>query len=506
MLADDAPDALDAAPPTHPWEGEEAPVRREGKIQAARLDEHAVTVVRRLQRSGHEAYLVGGCVRDLLCGLEPKDFDVATDAHPPRIKRLFRNARIIGRRFRLAHIRFGGDHIVETSTFRGIPAPEDLERAERIRAEADADAEAGRRRRPDHRASPENVFGTAPEDARRRDFTINALFYDPSSDQILDWVGGLEDLEARIVRSIGDPAERLREDPVRMIRAVHFAERLDFRLEEGLASAIRENAGVLAEASDARLYIELLKVLSRASAYRTLRSLGELGALAHWLPELVELLERPIAWPVEGGGTHEEASHGESPDGPQAHAMWTLLGAADRWGMAAHGEDEALVLAPLVGPWVLEAWSRSHRQGYPAFGDVFDETVRPLARRMSVPRRTLGRMKEMLWLWLAMRRPPEGRRGERLATRRAFPLALTFLRLDLMARDCSMDLYRAWEALGAHHAPRAQAGDGERRTARGRTGRGRRGGRRRSSRAAEDTPRGLGEEADAWTPAPDPDA
>ncbi len=511
MLEDDPQDAVDTSTGEPPPDEADTPNRREGAIQSARLDEDAVRVVRRLQRNGHEAYLVGGCVRDLLCGLEPKDFDVATDAHPNRIKRLFRNARIIGRRFRLAHIRFGRDHVVETSTFRGIPAPEDLARAERLRAELEADAQAGHRRRADHRHSPENVFGTAPEDARRRDFTINALFYDPLNDQILDWVGGLEDLEARLVRSIGDPAERLREDPVRMIRAVHFAERLDFQLEPGLEQAIRDTAQVLEEASNARLYIELLKVLSRASAYRTLRKLHELGALAHWLPELVELLERPVSWPTDAGGTHEEAQHGETVDAPEAHAMWMLLGAADRWGLAAHGEDDALVLAPLVGPWVIEAWAESPRQGYTAFGDLFDDTVRPLARRMSIPRRTLARMKEMLWVWLAMREAPDGRRSERLASRRAFPLALRFLRLDLMARDCGLDLYRAWEALGERHG-RAQHTPGderedERRPPRGasRRGRGRRRGRRGGRRQQDgEDDRGLSAEADAWAPAPEP--
>ena len=170
-------------------EGDE-PVRRPGKIPHALLDEHALTVVRRLKRFGHEAYLVGGCVRDLLAGLEPKDFDVVTDARPNRIKRLFRNARIIGRRFRLAHIRFGPDHVIETSTYRADPATL-------------VETEAPDEFLPDGRRvlTPENVFGSAPEDARRRDFTINALFYDPVEDEILDWCGGLDDLDAGVVRS-----------------------------------------------------------------------------------------------------------------------------------------------------------------------------------------------------------------------------------------------------------------------------------------------------------------
>ncbi|MHC5011679.1 MAG: polynucleotide adenylyltransferase PcnB, partial [Planctomycetota bacterium] len=262
-------------------------VRRPGEIPPALLDEDAVRVVRRLQRSGHEAYLVGGCVRDLIAGLEPKDFDVATDAHPGRIRRLFRNARIIGRRFRLAHIRFGRHHVVEASTFRAAPAPEG--KAPETDEQA-ADRRAGR-------WSGENVFGTAPEDARRRDFTVNALFYDPVEDEILDWVGGLADMEAGIIRCIGDPPVRLREDPVRMIRAIHFAERMGFQVEAGLEEAIRRHATELAHASQARLYIELIKVLNRGRARPTLHRLHELGALAHWLPEMTAELSAAVTWP-----------------------------------------------------------------------------------------------------------------------------------------------------------------------------------------------------------------
>src|SRR5262245_21802566 len=199
-----------SAPPV-PEESQSAPrvVRGAGRIRRAALDPDAVQVVTRLQRSGHEAYLVGGCVRDLLLGLEPKDFDVATDASPNRVKRLFRNAFVIGRRFRLTHVRFPDGKVVETATFRRDPGEQGLD--------------------PERGEGPiysDNVFGTAREDAFRRDFSVNALFYDPARDEVVDWVGGLADLETRTIRAIGDPAVRLREDPVRMIRAVHFAARM----------------------------------------------------------------------------------------------------------------------------------------------------------------------------------------------------------------------------------------------------------------------------------------
>ena len=178
----DAPDAPGDEPGDEPAERPpERPVVRRGLVPQALLDPDAVFVVKRLQKNGHEAYLVGGCVRDLLAGLEPKDFDVATDAHPARIKRLFHSARVIGRRFRLVHVRFPGDHVVETSTFRGDP-----KRLEEAAADAGESLESYV-----ERVGAENHFGTAPEDARRRDFTINALFYDPSCDEVIDFIGGL---------------------------------------------------------------------------------------------------------------------------------------------------------------------------------------------------------------------------------------------------------------------------------------------------------------------------
>ena len=172
-------------------------------IRPGDVDQDALRVLSRLQRSGFEAYLVGGCVRDLLLGRKPKDFDLATAAHPRQIRRLFRNGRIIGRRFRLVHVVYG-EHVVETATFRREPPSGD---------NGDDD---------DLLIREDNVFGTAGEDARRRDFTINGLFYDPAAGVIHDWVDGLVDLEAGILRTIGDPTIRLPEDPVRILRAIKF--------------------------------------------------------------------------------------------------------------------------------------------------------------------------------------------------------------------------------------------------------------------------------------------
>lgn len=180
------------------------------ELQEERIDPDAAKVVRRLTRHGYEAYLVGGCVRDLLVDRRPKDFDVATNALPDDVRSLFRNSRIIGRRFRLVHILFSGGRIIETATFRRNPQPDDERASDDLLIRHD------------------NVFGAAHEDAARRDFTINGLFYDIDRKRVIDWVGGMEHIRARTVHTIGDPVTRFLEDPVRILRAIKFAARLDF--------------------------------------------------------------------------------------------------------------------------------------------------------------------------------------------------------------------------------------------------------------------------------------
>src|SRR5205085_581340 len=192
-------------------------------------DADALKVLYRLRQFDHVAYLVGGSVRDLLLGRRPKDFDIGTSAHPYQVKKLFRNCWIIGRRFRLAHIRFGSK-VIEVATFRRQVAP-----GEEVEPAGPAAPEGG----GEHLIHHDNTFGTPEEDAFRRDFTINALFYDIATFAVIDYVGGLEDLRAGVVRSIGDPDVRLREDPVRMLRAIALAARLGFTIEPRLVAAIR---------------------------------------------------------------------------------------------------------------------------------------------------------------------------------------------------------------------------------------------------------------------------
>jgi poly(A) polymerase len=236
--------------------------RSEHSISRKLIDEHTLKVLYRLNGHGFKAYLVGGGVRDLLLGRKPKDFDVGTDATPGQVKKLFRNCFLVGRRFRLAHVRFGQD-VVEVATFRRRPEADDLPESPE-----------------DHHHFAENVFGTPEEDAFRRDFSINALFYDIANFSIIDYVGGLADLQARRLRVIGDPDVRFGEDPVRMLRALEFAARLDFTLDPAAATSIRRCAPQIAAASPARIREELMELFRHKVAGQVLGAAASYGLLA----------------------------------------------------------------------------------------------------------------------------------------------------------------------------------------------------------------------------------
>src|SRR5262245_41052088 len=261
-------------------------------LDRSAIDPDADRVVRKLTRAGYKAYLVGGCVRDLLVARKPKDFDVATSATPNEIKATFRNSRIIGRRFRLAHI-FFGSKIIETSTFRKSPR----EGESGVDEDFVADELLIRR---------DNVFGTAEEDARRRDFTINGLFYDLQSDQVIDYVAGLPDLEHKSVRTIGDPDIRFREDPVRILRAIKFAARLDFTIEPETYRALVAHKSEIPKCAPPRILEELYRLLRGGAARRSMELLRDSGVLGVLVPELAKLVEQgagamPLVEAVEGG-------------------------------------------------------------------------------------------------------------------------------------------------------------------------------------------------------------
>ncbi len=243
--------------------------RSQHTLSRKQIDPDPLRVLYRLRSSGYKAYLVGGGVRDLLLGRKPKDFDIGTDASPQQVKKLFRNCFIIGRRFRLCHVRFG-NKVVEVATFRRKAEPEE----------------------GDTIVKRDNTFGTPEEDAFRRDFTINAMFYDIADFSIIDYTGGIEDLEAKRVRVIGDPDERFREDPVRMMRAVAIACRLGFRIDREAQEAIRARRGEIVKSSHVRILDEIYKILRQGSARATFEQLYTTGLLAYIFPEAHKALSR----------------------------------------------------------------------------------------------------------------------------------------------------------------------------------------------------------------------
>jgi poly(A) polymerase len=268
-------------------------------LDRAHIDPDADRVVRRLARSGFKAYLVGGCVRDLLVGRKPKDFDVATSATPNEVRAAFRNCRIIGRRFRLAHV-FFGPKIIETSTFRANPRDDD---------DGDGDDLLIRR---------DNVFGTETEDARRRDFTINGLFYDVEQEEVIDHVNGLADLDARMVRTIGDPDIRFREDPVRILRAIKFAARLDFDIEPATYAALLRQRGEIAKCAAPRVVEEVYRVMRGGAARRSIELLVETGVLDVLSPQLASL----YAAPDEDGDDVDDLDDDLDDDERAWHRVW----------------------------------------------------------------------------------------------------------------------------------------------------------------------------------------
>jgi poly(A) polymerase len=254
--------------------------RAEHPISRRDIDPDVLRVLYRLITAGQLAYLVGGSVRDLMLGRRPKDFDVATDAHPQQVRDLFRNSRLIGRRFRLVHVFFGTKNI-EVATFR--------KQAEGVTVD-------------DPLIRHDNTFGTPEEDAFRRDFTVNSLFYDPRTFRVIDYAGGVADLRARLIRTIGDPELRMREDPVRMLRAVRFAAKLGFEIEPATLAAIEQHRCDLQKASMPRLVEETYRTIGQTGAARALVLMEELGLLEQLMPWLSTHLKTE-ARPLENART-----------------------------------------------------------------------------------------------------------------------------------------------------------------------------------------------------------
>jgi poly(A) polymerase len=340
------------AQPIDDERSEGRPARYACPLDPKKIDSDAAKVVRRLVRHGYEAYLVGGCVRDLLLGRTPKDFDVATSAQPDDVQRLFRNCRIIGRRFRLAHVFFSGGKVIETATFRRNPTSE----------EKTSDQLLIRR---------DNFFGRADEDAVRRDFTINALFYDLEAKEVIDWCGGVEDLQRRAVRTIGDPIVRFLEDPVRMLRAIKFASRLDLGMTPSVYHAIVQCRGTLAMAARPRLFEEVLRLLRGGASQTSMWLAWETGVLDVMLPEVsTYLYDRP------------------AEDG----TFWELLSALDAW-TEERGEppDDIVLWTCLLFEPLLEACA-----GDADSASASTDFLEPIIERLNVPRRVADAVRRIV--------------------------------------------------------------------------------------------------------------
>ena len=355
------------------------------------VDPDALKVLYRLKDAGYLAYIVGGGVRDLLLGRRPKDFDIGTDAHPYQIKKLFRNCFIIGRRFRLAHIRFG-TKVIEVATFRRQVTAEETAEAE---AAAEAAVEAGegqphgehnRHGEHDHLIHRDNTFGTAEEDAFRRDFTLNALFYDIATFSIIDYVGGLEDLRARVIRCIGDPGVRFREDPVRMQRAISFAARLDFTIDQPIYDAIARHRGEIAKAAPARLAEEYYKILRSGAAERTFRALHRVGLL------------EPIS----------DVLHAKA-----GSALWESLARLDAWRAQFPAAPPQLTNGILLGSLIVPLGFSPG--GWPAW---MEDGSKPGLNLGILPlsRRDVERIHQVLMLQRRLREPSRSAHARRMLT------------------------------------------------------------------------------------------
>ncbi len=395
--------------------------RAEHVISRRDIDPDALKVLYRLRQFDHIAYLVGGSVRDLLLGRRPKDFDIGTSAHPYQVKKLFRNCWIIGRRFRLAHVKFG-PKVIEVATFRRQVQPGE----EIVQEGVPAPNQDG-----NGTVHHDNTFGTPEEDAFRRDFTINALFYDIATFSVIDYVKGMDDLRAGLVRSIGDPEVRFREDPVRMLRAVALAARLNFAIDPPIIDAIRVLRHEIARSSPARLLDEYYKILRSGCAERIFRGLSATGLLEPISVELHRAADEPL-WSSLAALDAYRARFDTAPDTLSnpvlLGSMLVPLGFTPR----AHSRETATDSRP--------DGMRAARVPGPRLGDL------PLARR------DVERLGQILQLQRRLRDANANPRAQNALTHRSvFREALTWL--DVHGADAA--LVDHWNTIVGQRTPAA---------------------------------------------------
>ena len=476
--------------------------RAEHTISRSHISPNALRVLYRLRDGGFHAFLVGGCVRDLLLGMEPKDFDVATDALPEQVRRLFRNCRLVGRRFRLAHV-FFGQEIIEVATFRAASAPsqgeepladadpEDGEAAElddpelladtggEAAAEADAPPPGGGReaRAPvdddsermfdeTGRILRDNVYGTIDEDVWRRDFTANSLYYNIADFSIWDYVSGVEDIAARRLRLIGDPETRFREDPVRMLRAARFEAKLGFDIDPETAEPIGHLRELLSGVPPARLFDEMLKLFLTGHGARSLEVLRRRGLLAELLPNVDAYLC------AHSGGLVERL-------------LVKGLANTDARAVAGRPVTPTFLLALLLyGPiaQIIESMPPEKWHELSAILEACDRAVRQAQAHLAIPRRFSLGLSEMFSLQPRLEHP-SGRRSLRLLTHPRFRAAYDLLLLRAELGLASPEMAQWWtQVQEVPHEEQGRMADALAQTATPRPGRPKSGRRRRRGR------------------------
>src|SRR5690625_3407127 len=364
-------------------------------IDTNKVSRHAIKVCEVLQENGYQAYIVGGAVRDLIAGIQPTDFDVATNATPQQIRPLFRRARIIGRRFQLVHVVFGRE-IIETSTFRA--------------------AVNGQQATDEHgRIVRDNLFGSQQEDADRRDFTLNALYYDPKQELVIDFHNGVADIKNRIIRVIGDPETRYREDPVRMLRAIRFAAKLDAQIEATTLAPIHHMAELIRHVPGSRLFDELLKLLTCGEAVRALHYLRDQGLQTYMLPQLDAVLQEP------GGADFIELA----------------LQRTDERIRTGNTISPGFLFASLLWKLVKRYWEEGVERGehlIPALAQACDTVLSNQARTLAIHRRFQADMRE-IWMMQPRFERFSKRSLWRLTEHARFRAGVGFLQLRAEARE-----------------------------------------------------------------------
>jgi poly(A) polymerase len=404
--------------------GHQSPVivpRADHPISRANISQGALKVLYRLREGGHQGFLVGGAVRDLLLGLSPKDFDIATDAHPEQVRKLFRNCRLIGRRFHLAHVRFGPE-IIEVATFRAAHTEIDEDHSVDETEHRVLDAQG--------RILRDNLYGSIEEDVWRRDFTANALYYNIEDYSIWDYVGGVPDARDRVLRMIGDPETRYREDPVRMLRAARFAAKLGFTLHPETEAPLHKLAYLLDGVPPARLFDEAMKLLLAGSAGASCNLLARLGLLSHLMPDVVRAVN-------------------EAPESPGARLLQLGLANTDDRVREDKSVTPTFLFAVLLWPAILREAGvpRGPLPDDPAvLGTACDAAISRQTRRIAVPRRFTMPMRDIIMMQPRFERRA-GRRAARFLEHPRFRAAYDFLLLRAASGEVDPEVAAWWTRL-----------------------------------------------------------